>query len=613
MENLIINDVERNIYLRNLVLGKTFGPITYDPTIDKPYLKFFDEESLRNYKIVEKTAFQYGYDARKNNLQQIGYNFLGTKITYIQYYKLVYNIVKSLYYLGIKKGDYVAVNSPNSIETFSFIDALWFIGATPTIFDPRAKDEELLTYLNEVDCKMILTMDQFASNLESVIAKTNIDKVIVMDITTYMNFVVGSYVKFKKPPVKFEKSFITWKQFLSYAKKNDNCYYPNEFKSGTPCSIAHTSGTSVGVPKGTIITNENINTISEQYRLSSFKFFESERFLSPTPIHLIYGLSLKHLAHAMGVINYIQPEYNPSMTAKMVIQNKINHLGAGTADADALKEELKKKKDNYDASYIKTIATGGGKYNQVLKNECMQELKKHNCFINITEGYGLTENTGPAITNFPNAYKENSMGIPFPYVDIMIVNPDTLERVNPGESGELLICSDSTTKGYVGREDLTNQLFVTINGKKYLHTKDKVRMDSDGFIFFEGRYSNIIPLYTGENISPHAIEEIVEMHYAVKDCIVIGIKDPNHIQGEVPCVNFVLEPGYENANIEKIVNEIKNNCQKALKEEYIPSCFVIVNKIMHTKNGKVDYVGTKEINNKELDSGSISLIKKINY
>lgn len=613
MENLIINEIERNVYLRNLALGKIQGPLTGDPTIDKPYLKFFTEESLKEHRIVEKTAFQHGYDARKHNLKQVGYNFFGTEFTFEQYYKLVYDIVKSLHYLGIKKGDYIAVNSPNSIETYTFIDALNFIGAIPTIFDPRAKDEELIDYLKEVDCKMMLTMDRFAPNIEAVISKTNVDKVIVMDVTTYMNPLISTLVKLKSDKVKFDKSFITWKEFLNYSKKNNHSYDPNDFKSGETFSIAHTSGTSKGMPKGAIITNENINAISEQYRLSSFEIKEGEKFLSPTPIHLIYGLALKHTAHVIGVTNYIQPEYNPQMTASMVIKNKINHLGAGTADADALKEELKKKKASYDASYIKTVATGGGKYNQVSKNECIQELRNHNCTINVTEGYGLTENTGPSTTNLPNAYKENSVGVPFPYVDIMIVDPETLEPVKPGEPGEKLIHSDSMIKGYVGRDDLTSQIFVTINGKKYLRTKDKVRMDQDGFIFFEGRYSNIIPLYTGENISPHAIEEVIKSHYAVKDCIVIGKKDPNHAQGEVPCVNLVLEKEYENKNIEKIVEEIKTECRKCLKEEYIPVCFVIVNRILITKNGKVDYVNTKEANNIDENNSSIQLIKKMNY
>lgn len=615
MNKVILAKIDQNLLLRDISLNNITDKLTGDPTLDKPYLKFFSKDNILSYPSVSKTVFQYGYDNNRGNLNDIAYNFFGTKITYGDYYKnIVYKLVASLQYCGIKPNDYVAVSTPNSIETFAFIDALSYIGAIPSIFDPRAKDEELVSYLNEVNCKMMIVMDAFSENLEAIIDKTNVKTVVVTDITTYMNLIMKSIVNLNMKKVNINKDFIKWQDFINYSDRVGIINNPIEYKSGSIFSIAHTSGTSNGLSKGVIITNGNMNSISEQYRNSTFTFNRQDRFLSPTPVHLIYGLSLQRTAHSLGLINYIQPEYNPEMTAKMVMKNKINHIGAGTDDADKIKEELMKRK-HYDASHIHTLATGGGRYNQVSKNECISELKKHNCFINVTEGYGLTENTGPAVTNFPNAYKEDSIGIPFPYVDVAIIDPNTLKRVMPGNAGELLIHSSSMTIGYANNKNDNSQLFIELDGTKYLRTHDKVRMDADGFMFYEGRYSNIIPLYTGENISPYVIEKVIKNHPAVKDCIVIGVKDLEHNQGEIPWTNIELNEEYENYDSELLIEKIKKLCVDNLKPEYVPDNFIFVDNILHTKNGKIDYHKTKEINEKiQSESRQVKRIKyqKIN-
>ena len=234
MNKMILAKIDQNLLLRDISLNNITDKLTGDPTLDKPYLKFFSKDNILSYSSVGKTVFQYGYDNNRGNLNDIAYNFFGTKITYGDYYEnIVCKLVASLQYCGIKPNDYVAVSTPNSIETFAFIDALSYIGAIPSIFDPRAKDEELVSYLNEVNCKMMIVMDTFSENLEAIIDKTNVKTVVVTDITTYMNLIMKSIVNLNMKKVNINKDFIKWQDFINYSDRVGIISTPIEYKIGS--------------------------------------------------------------------------------------------------------------------------------------------------------------------------------------------------------------------------------------------------------------------------------------------------------------------------------------------------------------------------------------------
>ena len=51
-------DIERNLYLRDLLLGNRQGPLTGIPNIDKPWLKYYTKEQLMATS-VNKTVYRY--------------------------------------------------------------------------------------------------------------------------------------------------------------------------------------------------------------------------------------------------------------------------------------------------------------------------------------------------------------------------------------------------------------------------------------------------------------------------------------------------------------------------------------------------------------------------
>ena len=57
-------EIERNLYLRELLLGNIQGPLTGIPNIDRPWLKYYTKEELMAGSI-NKTVYRYLYDENK--------------------------------------------------------------------------------------------------------------------------------------------------------------------------------------------------------------------------------------------------------------------------------------------------------------------------------------------------------------------------------------------------------------------------------------------------------------------------------------------------------------------------------------------------------------------
>ena len=97
---------QRNIYLRKLLTGQIQGPLTGKPSIDKPHLKFYPEEALKQ-ELPETTMYDYMYKLNKDHLDEIALifdtGFDETKITYRELFENIDIVAKNLKKKGIKK------------------------------------------------------------------------------------------------------------------------------------------------------------------------------------------------------------------------------------------------------------------------------------------------------------------------------------------------------------------------------------------------------------------------------------------------------------------------------------------------------------------------------
>ena len=152
--------------------------------------------------------------------------------------------------------------------------------------------------------------------------------------------------------------------------------------------------------------------------------------------------------------------------------------------------------------------------------------------------YGLTEGGVSSILDArANPTKFESVGRPTSGVELRILSEDGTD-VAPGDVGEIHGRAPAMMRGYVNRDDLTDELVWRDEaGRAFFKTGDLGRLDDDGFLYLMGRRKDMI-ISGGFNIYPADIEEILLTHDAIVDATVIGV--PSDRWGETPLALVVL-------------------------------------------------------------------------
>lgn len=152
----------------------------------------------------------------------------------------------------------------------------------------------------------------------------------------------------------------------------------------------------------------------------------------------------------------------------------------------------------------------------------------------VLNSYGQTELGGEVVgwttedlRSFGDA-KLGAAGRPYDHVDLRVRRDDGTDA-DPDERGEIFVRSPFRMSGYAqadGAPDSTERL---VDG--YLRTGDIGRVDHDGFLWVEGRVSDMINR-GGLKVFPDEVEEVLRRHPSVTDAAVAGRADER--LGEVP-------------------------------------------------------------------------------
>ncbi len=159
--------------------------------------------------------------------------------------------------------------------------------------------------------------------------------------------------------------------------------------------------------------------------------------------------------------------------------------------------------------------------------------------IAVLNGYGQTELGGEAVGWSGSDWKEfglaklGAVGRPHAAFRVRVRAADG-ELAPAGDVGELEISSTSA----LPPADAAMEGRVTDDG--WLRTGDLARVDTDGFVWIEGRVSDMINR-GGLKVFPDEVEELLRAHAAIVDVAVAGV--PDERLGEVPWAFVVVQPG----------------------------------------------------------------------
>jgi len=193
----------------------------------------------------------------------------------------------------------------------------------------------------------------------------------------------------------------------------------------------------------------------------------------------------------------------------------------------------------------------------------------------IVEGYGSSETTNIVTTNTKHNRKIGSVGLPWPDVDLKIVDIISGDTEMPvGEDGEIIVKGPQLMTGYWRNESETAHAMKD----GWFFTGDIGHIDEDGFVFIVDRKKDMI-LCSGFNVYPRDIDEVLYQHPSVLEVCTIGV--PDEKRGETVKTFIVLREG---AAVTE--EEIKNFCRQKLAPYKVPTQVEFLKELPRSAVGK---------------------------
>jgi len=190
--------------------------------------------------------------------------------------------------------------------------------------------------------------------------------------------------------------------------------------------------------------------------------------------------------------------------------------------------------------------------------------------------YGSTETCPIAAYTSPvdAQRKPASTGKTAKHCEIRIVDKKG-ELVETGVSGEILVRGPNVMNEYWRDADATREAF----SGRWLHTGDIGHFDAEGFLYVDGRLTDMI-ISGGENIYPALIENLLAECDEIEEVAVVG--RPDDYWGEVVVAVVVVKTGCELDS-----GRIVEFCDGRISRFSCPREAVIVDRLPRNPMGKV--------------------------
>ncbi len=436
-------------------------------------------------------------------------------LSYAEAYDLVLQVSQYLLSIGIKKGDKVAVTGKNSPEWAVAYLSILFSGATVVPIDYQLKVEEMDNLLKASDTKAFFVdeekFEEFDLKRNNLLAKLSLSR--------------------QKP------GYI-------YSLKPDKEYAVDPAGETDLAAILFTSGTT-GTPKGVMLTHKNF--VADCFLAqSNLNILYTDVFYALLPIHHSYTM-LAVFIESLSV--GAELVFGKKMVTKQILKDlkeaKITmFLGVPLLFNKVLQGIMHGIKEKGPLVYglIRALMALSGFIKKVTKKNPGKKMfhavldkaslatnricisgggplassifKQYNELgIDFVQGYGLTE-TSPILTLNPvEHYKETSVGMILPQVDMKILDPD--ER----GVGEIIVKGPMVMQGYYKNEAATKEVF-TPDG--YFKTGDVGYLDSENYLYLTGRAKSLIVTEGGKNVYPEEIENCFQLYSEIEQILVRG-------------------------------------------------------------------------------------------
>lgn len=422
--------------------------------------------------------------------------------------------------LKLQKGARIALMMPNLLQYPICLYGALRAGYTVVNCNPLYTERELEHQLKDSGAEAIVIVENFASVLDKVIARTPVKHVLVTQLGDMLDFPKRMIVNLVVKHVK--KMVPAWNLPGAVELRDaliEGVRYPLQ-----PVEVGHDdlaflqyTGGTTGVSKGAMLTHRNIiANLQQSHAWIKSSLRDDEMIVTALPLYHIFALTANCLTFfKIGATNLLitNPRDIPGFVKEIgkyrfstitgvntLFNAMINNAEFATIDLSALH-----------------LTLGGG----MAVQRAVAERWKQITGVTLIEAYGLTE-TSPAATMNPLDMPEYNgcIGLPISSTEVTI-RDDEGKDLAMGEPGELCIRGPQVMKGYWNRPDETDKVIMADG---FLRTGDVAIMDDKGYFKIVDRKKDMI-LVSGFNVYPNEIEDVLAMHPGVLESAAVGVPD----------------------------------------------------------------------------------------
>jgi long-chain acyl-CoA synthetase len=548
----------------------------------KPWLRYYQQGVPETVEVPLESIPQAFDKATERAPERRAVVFYGREISYRELREATDRLACALAELGVRKGDRVALYLLNSPQFIIAYFAALKCGATVTPISPVYTSHEVRYQLENSGARVAVCQDILYDKVAKCGAP--LDFAVLTNVSEYLPKLKrllgkGPLARLFSD-VSLGSTDIRPAPNLHWLQDLIGKYPPTPPSIGIDprvdvAALPYTGGTT-GHPKGVMLTHYNL-IAAQTGAQAAFPGFEQgkEVILAFLPFFHIYGqvvIMLNGLTQGNLLVLFTNPDTEAILAAMERYQATVFY-GVPT-----LFEYLKDHKDTDKVNWrrLKLVLSGA----DTLHESTMKDWARRTGS-NIIEGYGLSETCATSHVNPLTRPKTGSFGCPVPNMHAAVMDPDTLEFVPQGQTGELVLSGPNVMVGYWKQSDETAKSFIEREGMRWLRTGDIVRMDEEGYFHFYDRSKDLIK-YKGYSIFAKDVEDVLYAHPQVKAAGVIGVPDP--AVGQMIKAIVVLQADARGKLSE---DEIKAYCRDQLAEFKVPHIVEFRGELPKTDVGKV--------------------------
>ncbi len=430
---------------------------------------------------------------------------------------------------GIKKGDKVAIMSPNRPEWNICDFAIMQIGATQVPMYPTLAENDIKFIAKDADIRIVFVSD-----------KTLYEKLNTVKMRDGGAFEIYTFDEVPETA--------NWKELLASGENNASIDLETYRKEITPddlLTLIYTSGTT-GTPKGVMLTHNNlVSNVRESSKLYPAGFTKAISFLPLSHVfermviymYLYLGISV-YYAQSMETIAADIADVKPHgfTTVPRLLEKVYDRIVEKGSQLKGIKRKLfywalnlglKYEMDGKNGPWYefqlkianklvfsKWRAALGGNIMAIVSGGAALQPRLARVFwaagMPVLEGYGLTE-TSPVINVNglrKGEAKFTTVGRPIKDVEVKIA-----------EDGEILCKGPNVMKGYYNRPDLSAEV---IDKDGFFHTGDIGEIVDGQYLRITDRKKEIFKTAGGKYIAPQMLENKFKESVFIEQVMVIG-------------------------------------------------------------------------------------------